>query len=540
MTMLSFEERFPPEEVARYRAAGFWSDDVLADLLDQAAAARPDALFVGDPRTTYTYVEVRDRAYRLAAGLASLGVGRGDRVCVQLPNIADAAVTYFAVARLGAVFVPRMMIYRDHEVRDAIHRTDSVALVVGSPFRGFDHPGMAMRLKRECPSLRSVVVHGDAPDGAIDFESLCGGDPYDGPPPAADDFHIILFTSGTTAQPKGIVHTWNTYVGAARGMVANLRLTAADVCLMPSPVMHNTGLLAGVVTPLVARGATVLQPVWQPEQALELIERFGVTFTTGATTFLTMMIDAFDPGKHDISSLRQFGCGGAPVPGVVVRQAIDVLGCRIQTIYGQSESSLQTLTDLDDPVEVVASSDGKAVAGTEVVILDDDGREVPRGSEGEICSRGPGVMFSYWRDRDRTVESFTDGWFRSGDLGRMDERGYIRVTGRKKDLIIRGGHNISPAEVEALILEHPSVVDVAVVGMPDRVLGERMCAFVVAAAGATLTLADVTTFLREQQIAVQKLPERLELREELPHNATGKVEKFKLREEIAAMVADGQ
>ena len=529
----SIAERFRPDEIAHYRSLGFWGDEVLSDFLDRAAEAHPDSLCVADPDRSYTYAEAQDKAYRLAAGMAALGLQAGDAIVVQIPNLADAVITYYAIARLGAIFVPRMPIYREHEVRDAVERTEAKALFVADTFRRFDHGAMAMNLKKECDCLEHVVVRGDLPEGAIDFNELLTAEPYEGAKPQADDIHTILFTSGTTAQPKGVVHSWNTYVAAAKGLVNNFRLTPEDRCLMPSPIMHNTGMLAGVVAPLVAGCGTVVQPIWEAEEGLELIARFSVTYSVGATPFVTMLMDAYDPARHDVSSLRLFACGGAPVPGSIVRQAVEVLGCTLQTVFGQGESSLQTLTDLADPVDRVASSDGKAVAGTEVYIFDEDGVEVPRSTEGEICSKGPAVMLGYWRDPERTTESFTsDGYFRSGDLGWMDDDGYIRVTGRKKDIIIRGGTNISPSEIEGMILELPVVTDVAVVAMPDRILGERACAFVVLADGATLSLDDVTSFLKERKIAMQKLPERLEIRAELPHNITGKVEKYKLRAEI--------
>ena len=289
------EERFSAEEIARYRELGLWGDDVLADLVERAATDRPDGLCVSDGETTYSFAEAHQRAGRLAGGLAGLGIGPGDRVVVQLPNWADAVVTYYAIGRLGAVIVPRMLIYREHEVRDAVDRTEAKALVVADSFRNFDYAAMAMELQRQCPSLEHVVVIGDVPDGAVDLESLCHGAPYDGPKPDPHDHHIVLFTSGTTAQPKGVVHTWNTYVTAGKGLAREYRLTADDVCLMPSPVMHNTGLLAGIVAPLIAQGGTVVQPIWEPHEGLSLITRFGCTYSVGATPFVTMMVDAHDP-----------------------------------------------------------------------------------------------------------------------------------------------------------------------------------------------------------------------------------------------------
>ena len=525
---------YPPERVTHYYALGLWTDDVLTDLVRRNAEHHPDSLCVADGRRALTFAEALDVSDRFAGSLAELGIGRGDRVVVQLPNWWEAVVSYYAIARLGAVLVPRMAIYREFEIRDAADRSGAKAIIVPDVFRRFDHANMAMSVREQVDSVKHVVVVGAPPDGALSFADLLAGAPCDGPLPNAGDRHVILFTSGTTSRPKGAQHSFSTFSACARTMRLGLGVRSADRCFMPSPVMHNTGLNSGVLLPALIGAGTVLQDVWEADGAMQLIRQYGCTFSIGATPFVTMMLDAYDPARHDLSSMRVFCCGGAPVPASVVRDAVDRLGFELVTCFGQSECSAYTMTRLGDSVDRVASSDGVATIGNEIVILDEDGSPVPTGQEGEICCRGAQVMLGYLGEPTLTAETIdAKGFCHSGDLGRMDSDGYVRVTGRKKDIIIRGGTNITPLEIEELLLEHPMVAQVAVVGYPDYRLGEKVCAVVVPTGGEQPTLGELVGFLEARRIARQKLPERLLIVAELPLTATGKVEKFRLREMLA-------
>jgi cyclohexanecarboxylate-CoA ligase/acyl-CoA synthetase len=548
----SVGDRHDDVAVKAFYEQGYWTDGTLTSVLDDWCASQPGAVYVSDGEGSLTYAELRGQAYRLAAGLRSLGVGTGDRVVVQLPNWREFAVVYVALARIGAVLVPVMPIYRHDEVAYIARFTGAAGIVTTGVFRGFDHLAMVRELRPRCPALRFVatVRAEPGPDGEVAVEELArpGAGPDVppgaalGPPPGPDDPHAILFTSGTEARPKGCVHTFNTLGFTLRALGRVLHLTADDVTFMPSPVTHATGLAMGIGAPLVAGGSVHLLDVWDPDAGLRRIAEHRCTNTTTATPFVQMALDAYDPAVHDTSSLRVWLCGGAPVPPPIVQRVEQAWpDCRLLSLYGRSETFLTTVCGFDDPPEQVAASDGRPGPGVDLAVLDGAGYPLGAGEEGEIVQRGPGVMLGYYGDPERTAATFDGGgWCHSGDLGRLTDDGYLRVTGRLKDIIIRGGTNISAREVEEHLLTHPQVRDVAVVAMPDPVLGERACAFVVpAAAGERPSLSEVTLFLRtERRISVTKLPERLEIVDALPTTATGKVQKFALRARVATMLEE--
>ncbi|CUU56542.1 cyclohexanecarboxylate-CoA ligase [Parafrankia irregularis] len=539
--------RYSDEEFASLYTSGRWKASSFFDLIGAQAGAAGDRTFVFDGTTSLTYGEFHERALRLAVGIASTGVGRGDRVAVQLPNWTEFPLVAAALSRIGAIIVPIMPIYRDDEVGYVLDHSGAVAAITADTFRGFEHRAMFQILATGRDRLRRVIVARPEGDlaGATALESLyTEGDLADlgaslGPDSSPDDGFLIVYTSGTTSRPKGCYHTFNTLRASAEAIAASLRYTERDVQFGPSPITHSTGLVTSVVLPLLAGASSYLMEAWDPQEALARIERHGCTATVSATPFLQMLMTAYDPAKHDPSSMRVWVCAGSPISAAVVERAGAVLPhCRTLSLYGRSENFLTTMCTLDDAPERALTSDGSALAGAQVKVVGPDGLEVPRGEEGDIAYRGPSHMLEYFRDEKQTAALFTpEGFSRSGDLGRMDADGFVRVTGRTKDIIIRGGMNISAREIEDHLLAHPAIADVAVVGMPDERLGEKACAFLVLEPGAEpLTLADITDYLRAHRVAVQKVPERLEVVPALPMTATGKVQKHVLRAEISRRI----
>jgi cyclohexanecarboxylate-CoA ligase len=540
--------RYTDAEIAEFYAAGYWQRTGLFDLLETHAGATPDKTFVFDSTNGYTYRELRDAAVQLAAALQRLGVGRGDRVVVQLPNWSEFALFIAALARLGAVMVPIMPIYRDEEVAYVLAHSGAKVAVTCEEFKGYRYLDMFTRLRERAPELSALVAVRTSeplqPTGrATRLEDLLeqASPKYAAAqladPAGPDDPFLIVYTSGTTARPKGCLHTFNTMRFSAEGIRKGVDYTADDVQFGPSPISHSTGAITSFVLPLIAGASSHLMEAWDPEEGLQRIQKYGCTVTVTATAFLQMLLAGYDRDRHDPSALRLWICAGSPIPGAVVERATSALsGCRVLSLYGRSENFLTTMcTTADDPVRS-STSDGSAIYGARVAIVDRDGKQVQAGEEGDIAYKGPGHMLEYFRDAEHTAELFTpDGYSRSGDLGVMDGDGFVRVTGRLKDIVIRGGLNISARELEDLLAGYSPFANVAVVAMPDERLGEKVCLYAVLAPGEEApSLADVVFHLREQKLATPKLPERLEIVDSLPMTATGKVQKHVLRADIAA------
>jgi acyl-CoA synthetase len=544
-------DRYSAAEVEGYYGSGCWSTVTLAGLVTDQARIWGDKTFITDGQVSYSYAELRDVSVRLAFGLRERGLRAGDRVAVQLPNWSEFATVTAAIARLGAIMVPIMPIYRHDEVGHVLDDAQVSVVVTSSVFKGFDHLEMYRDLSSTRPSVHTIVVVRDDAAAATEgpVTTLAGVtpevDPADaaaaiGTPVTADDPFVIVYTSGTTARPKGCVHTFNTYASGARSLTEAFAFTSDDVGFSPSPVTHTTGLVTGILIPLIAGGSTHVMAEWEPRRGLAEIARYRCSMSVTATTFIQMLLDAYDPAQHDASSIRVWVSAGAPIPRSVIERARNLLPeAKILSLYGRSENlTTTTCTVLDDPEKSLVS-DGAALPHAVVQVVDELGLAVPTGEEGDIAYRGPSHMLGYLGRPQETAELYTPaGFSRSGDLGRMDADGFVRVTGRTKDIVIRGGMNISVREIEDLLADHRGVRAAAVVGMPDERLGERVACYVVPADPANPpSLQALKNYLLGHGMAIQKTPERLELVAELPTTATGKIQKHLLRQDIASKVS---
>lgn len=523
--------------------AGRWTDRTINDALDDAVATHPERLAIAAARLgetgvrTITFGELGRLADRVAVGLHRLGVRSGDVVAAQLPNWWEFTVTYLACARLGAAMNPLMHIFRERELRFMLGHGEAKVAITPSVFRGHDHAAMFRALQRELDKLEHVVVIGeDGPDGfaarltepkweeASDAPEILAGRP--GP----DDITQLIYTSGTTGEPKGVMHSSNTLFANIVPYAERLDLGRDDVVLMASPMAHQTGFMYGLMMPVILGCPAVLLDVWDASRAIELIDEFGATFTMASTPFLADLTARV--GEHGgAATLNTFLCAGAPIPGPLVERAQQDLGANIVSAWGMSENGAVTTTLLDDDPSRSAETDGCPLPGAEVKIVDPDGAGLPAGETGRLLVRSCSNFGGYLKRPDLPALD-DDGWFDTGDLARLDDQGYIRITGRSKDVIIRGGENVPVVEIENLLYRHPAVAQVAIVAMPDDRLGERACAVVVPQPDQTLTFDGMIEFLTAEQVAKNYLPEKLVVLESMPTTPSGKIQKYKLREQV--------
>jgi acyl-CoA synthetase (AMP-forming)/AMP-acid ligase II len=532
----------PVPEADSYRKSGAWMGTTVADEARRLLAAGVDRdVFLGDSEPS-SVGRIVAEAETLVAALQALGLRESDVLSFMLPNWREAAAINLAAAMGNFVINPIIPIYREAETSFILSDCSSRLIFIPTVFRRFDYPQMIGRIRAKLPDLRHVVtVRGDAP-GALRYDVLLADAAGRRPQlPRVDpaSLKLIMYTSGTTGPPKAVLHSHETLARAVAASAEHWHIGPDDVVLMPSPITHVSGYANGIERPFLGGTRTVLMDDWKPDEAVRLIDRYGATMTVAATPFLQELASAAERAGSQLPTMRCFACGGASVSSSLVRRANEIFAhpCAFR-VYGSSEAPFVTLGFTgEDHRELAASTDGKIV-DYEVRIVDEQGDVVPAGADGEILVKGPALFMGY-ADSNQTAESFTpDGFFMSGDVGHLVEGRALVITDRKKDLIIRGGENISAKEIEDALHGHPDILEAAAVSMPHPRLGEGICAFIVPNSSTVPTIEEIGRLFADMGLARQKAPERIEPVDSLPRTASGKIRKDLLRSRIAAMILD--
>ena len=546
----------PSEFAERYRQAGYWQGERLGDLLRRWAEAGGDRAAVSNGNATMTYAELDAAADRVAAGLRRLGLSKGDRVVFQLPNVVEFPAVVFGLLRIGALPIFALPPHREHEINYLASHAEAVAYVAADTFGGFHYGELGAAARKEAPSLQHVLLL-DGPDdernGVVNLRRLLD-EPIeaaearasaDADPPDASDVAFFLLSGGTTGLPKLIPRTHEDYAYNVAASADVCGLGPSTVYMVALPAAHNFPLgCPGIMGTLAAGGRVVMAPSPRPEDAMAVVETERVTITALVPALVIRWLEALERGRQvrppNLSSLEVLQVGGARLAPEVARRIGPAIGCKVQQVFGMAEGLLN-YTRVDDPDDVVVGTQGRPLSpADEILIVGPDDQPVPDGEAGELLTRGPYTIRGYYRADVHNAKAFTaDGFYRTGDIVRRDRGGNLLVEGRAKDLINRGGEKISAEEIENLLLAHPAVREVAAVAMPHPVLGEQTCAYLVLRPDETLDLTTLCAYLEERRVARFKWPERLEILDALPVTNVGKVDKKKLRDDIAAKVTGG-
>lgn len=526
-----------------YYQKGYWTEETLRDAWHTQAKACSDREYVMDDQgARLTYAQTDDKAGRLAAWLLSKGVQAGDVVSFQMPTWAEFCVIYVACLKAGAVMHPLPRIYSDTDLVYAMNKVGAAAFICPTFFHDCDYEKQAAEIRQQIPTLKAVAVLDKFAPGTTGLETFSGilasFEPLQTfPAVSSDDVVCILTTSGTTGKPKMALFTHNNILYSERVFTRQTLRTSEDVMFMPSPLNHATGFFHGLISPMLLGGRAVLQQDFNPQKAIELMNAEGVTWTMGATPFIYDMLKRVAEHGQVIETLKLFLCGGAPVPGHMVKCA-NRYGITLCEVYGSTESCPHVFVPLDKCLEWNGDWSGIPFDGIEVRVVDEQGNDVEYGVQGEELSRGPHTFVGYLNDKERTDRALDDdGWFHSGDLCTHDEQGRIRINGRKKEIIIRGGENICTREVDEALAGCPGIGAHATIGMPDERLGERICTFIVPRGDTLPTLEGIREYLVAHHTSKRLWPEHIEFIDSLPHTATGKIKRHILAEELERRMA---
>ncbi|MBE4733704.1 MULTISPECIES: (2,3-dihydroxybenzoyl)adenylate synthase [Streptomyces] len=534
---------WPTEYAERYTAKGYWEGIALGDRLHASADATPDAIAVVDGDRRLTYRQLAERADAAALRLAALGLRPDDRIVVQLPNTVEFAILTYACLRLGVIPVMALPGHRRHEIGHLVEHSEAVGIAVPDVLKDHDHQSMAFEIAGSSATLAHVLVLGDkVGDSAVDLRGLCAEPAAPGARQAVDAYRpdsrsiaVFLLSGGTTGLPKLIARTHDDYLYNARRSAEVCELGPDTVYFAALPLGHNFPLACPGLLGTLLHGGRVVLGSPNPDKAFPIVEREGVTVSALVPAIAQRWLDhRREHPAHDLSSLRLLQVGGSRLADHVARRVRPELGCTLQQVFGMAEGLLN-YTRLDDSEDVICTTQGRPMCDDdELLVVDELGDPVPEGSPGVLLTRGPYTPRGYYRAEEQNARAFTeDGWYRTGDIVRLLPDGNLVVEGRDKDMIIRGGENISAEEIENFAYQTPGVTRAAAVAMPDDRLGERVCLYVVPEAGHTVTLDDVHHVMERAGTARFKFPDRLVTVPELIATKVGKIDKKALRADIA-------
>ncbi|UCG65252.1 MAG: AMP-binding protein [Deltaproteobacteria bacterium] len=538
---MSRATRYTPEMIEEYTKNGYWDTTTLCDFWEKNAKEYPDREAIVDSKTRLTWSQAKQWIDRLALGFVELGIERDEMIVLQLPPMVEGFLLRVACEKVGILCLPAARTFRHAEMEYILNRVKPVGLVICHEFAGFNYLNMFEEMRPRIPEIRHVFIVGDVvPEGTISLKEMLERPLEQKYPPdylegrkfSASETSLVVHTTGTTGLPKLVEHAMCSRLWHGSTYIELLKLTSDDILGNFVPVAAGPNSPVFFTAPQIACKVVILER-WDPEDALKLIARERITAGLLVPTMLINMVHHPNFDSYDLSSLRVVWTGGAPIP---YHQAVEVeekFGCPLLQNYGAIDADPNTINSLGDSREERLLTVGKPTRGTELKLVDEEGREVPRGEVGEVWGRGPCCPPGFYGDEEATWEAWEGGWFKMGDLAKWDDKGNLVIAGRKKDMIIRGGQNIYPAEVEDILRTHPKVVDAAIVGMPDPIMGQRCCAFLILQPGQELSFEETISFLKEKKFAPHKLPERLEIVDSLPRvGDQQKVDKKILEQDI--------